>query len=131
MNTAAGANQTALEAKADATNANSVATEAKNEAATANTNASNALNKANTVESNLSNLTTVVNKNYEELQKQIDNEISTWFDNYIPTLENKPASDWNTINLKDQHIGDLFYIIDNETYAGQCYRFALVNGTYK
>lgn len=131
VNTAGEANQNALTAKADATNANTIATQAKNEAATANTNASNALNKANTVESNLSNLTTVVNKNYEELQKQIDNEISTWFDNYIPTLENKPASDWNTINLKDQHIGDLFYIIDNETYAGQCYRFALVNGTYK
>lgn len=77
MNTAAGANQTALEAKADATNANSVATEAKNEAATATTTANDALTKANTVDSKLTGLTTIVDQNYAELQKQIDGAIST------------------------------------------------------
>ena len=56
------------------------------------------------------------------LQNQIDGQIETWFYNYIPTAENYPASEWTTDTEKDKHLGDLFYIVDNEEYGGQAKR---------
>ena len=53
------------------------------------------------------------------LQSQIDGQIMTWFDDYVPTLSNLPASGWSAAE-KANHLGDLFY--DNTT--GYCYRFA-------
>lgn len=88
------------------------------------------MTKANTVESNLSSLTTIVNKNYEDLQNQIDGAISTWFDNYVPTNSNEPAATWIENSEQAKHIGDLFYITSGDT-SGRCYRYAYVNNEYK
>lgn len=64
------------------------------------------------------------------LQNQIDGQIETWFYNYIPTAENYPASEWTTDTEKDKHLGDLFYIVDNEEYGGQAYRWAKIGADY-
>lgn len=62
----------------------------------------------------------------EDLQNQIDGNISTWFYAYEPTLSNEPASTWKTIAEKDNHLGDLFY----DTTTGYCYRFMKTGNTY-
>lgn len=66
-------------------------------------------------------------KSIEELQDQVDGNITTWFFSEVPTLENYPASDWTTDEEKNNHLGDLYY--DNST--GYAYRFALENEEYK
>ena len=69
----------------------------------------------------------IVNPKFEGIQNQIDGVIETWFYNGVPTLNNYPASGWNTENLKIQHLGDLYY--DNNT--GTAYRFSQdENGGY-
>ena len=66
------------------------------------------------------------------MQGQIDGAISTWFYNYEPNTPNTlPTKDWTTDTIKDQHLGDLFYIVDNDEKAGQCYRYAKVDNVYK
>ena len=62
----------------------------------------------------------VVDPKIAGLQNQIDGVIETWFYNGVPTLSNYPALEWNTENLKIQHLGDLYY--DNDT--GTAYRFS-------
>ena len=66
-----------------------------------------------------------------EIQSQLDGQIETWFYDYLPTADNYPASEWTTDALKGEHLGDLFYVVDNEEYGGQAYRWVLVNGKYK
>ena len=63
----------------------------------------------------------IVNPLLEELQKQIDGAIETWFLPGEPTLENEPASQWTTDELKNVHLGDLYY----DKKSGKCYRFQL------
>ena len=62
-----------------------------------------------------------------DLQNQVDGAIETWFYEGVPTLSNKPASDWKTDKDKKIHLGDLYY--DNKT--GKAYRFAKDGSTYK
>ena len=62
-----------------------------------------------------------------DLQNQVDGAIETWFYEGVPTLSNKPASDWKTDKDKETHLGDLYY--DNKT--GKAYRFAKDGSTYK
>ena len=62
-----------------------------------------------------------------DLQNQVDGAIETWFYEGVPTLSNKPASDWKTDKDKEAHLGDLYY--DNKT--GKAYRFAKDGSTYK
>ena len=64
------------------------------------------------------------------LQSQIDGNITTWFGDYIPSTSNKPASEWVSDEIKNQHLGDLFYIVDNAEQGGFVYRWAMVGGTY-
>lgn len=66
-----------------------------------------------------------------DLQAQIDGQIQTWFDSYIPTPGNAPASGWATEEEKINHLGDIFYIVDNQTMGGQAYRWAQVGGVYQ
>lgn len=52
-------------------------------------------------------------------KEQLDEKVETWFYNYAPTTQNKPAFDWTTDTLKSQHAGDLFYNTSN----GYTYRW--------
>ncbi|MBQ9731091.1 MAG: hypothetical protein IJV94_03040 [Bacilli bacterium] len=139
VNTANTASSTANTAKETAQNASTNANEAKQEAAaatqTANnatSTANNALAQANTANQGLSNLATVVENNYKDLQGQIDGAIATWFYSYDPNTANTlPTKDWTTDEIKGQHLGDLFYIVDNDEKAGQCFRYAKIDGVYK
>ena len=66
------------------------------------------------------------NAELENLQTQIDGSITTWFYEYAPTNENVPASEWTTTDLKNNHLGDLFY----DTITGYCYRWQVQNNVY-
>ena len=66
------------------------------------------------------------NAELENLQTQIDGSITTWFYEYAPTNENAPASEWPTTDLKNNHLGDLFY----DTITGYCYRWQVQNNVY-
>jgi hypothetical protein len=105
------------DAKADAAqtaanNAQSTADTAK-EAASANTT-----DLTNYIESNDSALS--------QMQSQIDGSITTWFYDVAPTADNAPAKDWTTTDLKNNHLGDLYY----DTVTGYCYRYQVLNNTY-
>ena len=73
----------------------------------------------NTVENELNDFANQVTKDITDLQNQTDGQISTWFEGGVPTLENYPASEWTTEEIKKQHLADIYY--DKET--GYAYRF--------
>lgn len=59
----------------------------------------------------------------KDLQNQADGAIETWFYEGVPTLDNLPAVDWTTNELKKIHIGDLYY----DQTTGYAYRFTKYN----
>lgn len=58
------------------------------------------------------------------LQNVADNAIESWQGTGVPTLTNKPASDWTTDAKRKKHSGDLYY--DKST--GKAYRFGSEDG---
>ena len=60
------------------------------------------------------------------IQSQIDGNITSWFYSGVPTLINVPASTWTTDELKDQHLGDLYY----DDVTGYAYRFLVAATVY-
>lgn len=80
---------------------------------------------------NLAGFTDTVTGSLEGMQAQIDGQIQTWFYDYIPTADNAPASTWVTQEDKINHLGDIFYIVENDTIGGRAYRWANVSGTYQ
>lgn len=69
----------------------------------------------------------VTTKDIENIQSQVDGNITTWFFSGVPTIENQPANEWLTDKDKNNHLGDLYY--DQDT--GYAYRFALEKNEYK
>lgn len=61
------------------------------------------------------------------LQAQIDGQIESFFYDYEPSLQNKPASEWTSTEERKKHEGDLFYW--NST--GYAYRFMQDGATWK
>ena len=49
----------------------------------------------------------------DEVKKQKDQSIVVWYYGYEPTVDNVPANAWNTDDLRSEHIGDIFYDIEN------------------
>lgn len=87
----------------------------------------NDISQANaTNASDLAKYITSTNSELESLQGQIDGAITTWFYEYEPTNNNVPASQWTTVELKNNHLGDLFY----DTITGYCYRWQVQNNAY-
>lgn len=76
-------------------------------------------------------ITEVYSPQIKVLQEQIDGQIEAFFGDYIPDSNNEPASTWADDTTKEKHLGDLFYIVNNEEYGGQAYRYAKINGEYK
>ena len=74
---------------------------------------------ASTVEATYATKATV-----EALENIANNAVQTWMGSGVPTLSNKPASDWNTAELKSQHSGDIYY----DTDTGYSYRFGSSDG---
>ncbi|MDO4275872.1 MAG: hypothetical protein Q4D16_19570 [Eubacteriales bacterium] len=63
----------------------------------------------------------------EELQAQIDGQIESFYYDYEPSLQNHPASQWTTTELRKKHEGDIFYWKSK----GYAYRFLLDGATWK
>lgn len=76
-------------------------------------------------------ITEVYSPQIRVLQEQIDGQIEAFFGDYVPDGNNEPASTWTDDTTKKKHLGDLFYIVNNEEYGGQAYRYAKINGEYK
>ena len=65
----------------------------------------------------------------QKLQGEIDGAIETFTVSEIPTLNNEPAVNWTTDDIKSTHVGDLCYVVNNANdNDGFCYRFQY-NGT--
>lgn len=75
----------------------------------------NALDLADAV----TNLEGAMNDGMNTLRSQVDAKVETWFYVGKPMLTNAPASTWTTVELKEQHLGDLYY--DRETGFGYCW----------
>lgn len=82
-------------------------------------------------------LSQVTGKDYdEELKKlqvdwdsvleQTDKEFTMWFFEHTPTLDNIPAVEWDSEELKQLHDQDLFY----DRKSGLAYRFEKVGGVW-
>ena len=104
------------------------ATEKLNQAKTyAEAKASEAQNAAVSHADNVLNTyASVINNNITNLQNQIDGSITTWFYSVAPSVDNSPANDWTTTDLKNIHLGDLYY----DTLTGYSYRWQVVNNVY-
>lgn len=64
--------------------------------------------------------------NLDTIKQQTDKEYILWFFEYDPTLDNLPASDWNTDELKAMHEEDMFY----NRITGYAYRFEKSNDVW-
>ena len=142
------ASQTATEAKTTATSAYQDAQSALTQSSTASQTANAVKTELETnysttdeiaeqyatkslVEQTSQSITSTVEATYatkatvEGLENIANNAVQTWMGSGVPTLSNKPASDWNTAELKSQHSGDIYY--DSDT--GYSYRFGSSDGS--
>lgn len=81
---------------------------------------------ANQNAQDMANIVTSFNNDIDNLQIQIDGSITTWFYEVEPTNSNPPAVNWTTVDMKNVHLGDLYY----DTITGYCYRYQVKNNTY-
>lgn len=79
-----------------------------------------------------SNISTV-NQAIDNIQQQIDGEVDFYYYDYVPTMNNVPASDWvgstdeETEQIRKSHEGDTFLHIS----TGQTYRFLKLSGQWQ
>ena len=141
------ASQTATQAKTTATSAYQDAQSALTQSSTASQTANAVKTELETkysttdeiaeqyatkslVEQTSQSITSTVEATYatkatvEALENIANNAVQTWMGAGVPTLSNKPASDWNTAELKAQHSGDIYY----DTDTGYSYRFGSSDG---
>ena len=74
----------------------------------------------------VSNLDKRVTEEVNNLQGQIDGAIQFWNGPTIPTLDNQPASSWQTEEERNNHRADIYTVIedvDGEMKQGKSYRF--------
>lgn len=66
-----------------------------------------------------------------DINDRLDSAIETYTGNAIPLLSNYPASDWSSNDVKDTHVGDVYYVVNqNMSENGYAYRFSKINNTY-
>lgn len=74
---------------------------------------------------------TEVDNKLRDIQLEIDGAIETYTGTVVPTLNNTPASSWTTTDLKNKHVGDIYYVVNNDSQQnGYCYRFTKSGSTY-
>lgn len=143
------ASQTATEARTTATSAYQDAQSALTQSSTASQTANAVKTELETkysttdeiaeqyatkslVEQTSQSITSTVEATYatkatvEALENIANNAVQTWMGSGVPTLSNKPASDWTTAELKSQHSGDIYY----DTDTGYSYRFGSSDGSH-
>lgn len=85
------------------------------------------------VEENTTKITTV-QQNITNLQSQIDGAIQFWNGSDIPTINNYPANEWTTEEIKNNHRADIYTVIkdiDGELKQGKSYRFDKVEDVWQ
>lgn len=82
--------------------------------------------ETNTKLGDISSGLTAAVKKMGDMQDQIDDNITSWFYEGVPTASNAPAKDWTTDTAKKQHVGDLYY--DKKTGLG--YRWVADGSVY-
>lgn len=70
-----------------------------------------------------------INSKINSIKEQSDKCFTIWMDDYTPTLENLPASDWVDDVTKYEHLQDIFYNTAKTT-GGRAYRFEQIEGVY-
>ena len=75
----------------------------------------------------LADFADTVTEDLTSLQAQVDGQIETFYEDYEPSLQNYPASDWTTTEERKKHEGDLFYWKSK----GYAYRFFQDGSTWK
>ena len=75
----------------------------------------------------LSDYAETVTASLDDLQQQVDGQITTYFYDYKPANDNAPANEWTTVEEMRRHAGDLFYNTSN----GDAYRWAQSYGTWQ
>ena len=84
----------------------------------------------NAVSTNAQDLTDYITSNEEaldELQRQVDGAIDTWYYAVDPTTSNEPAVNWTSTAQKESHLRDLYF----NTTNGHTFRWAVENNVYK
>lgn len=71
------------------------------------------------------------------LQQQIDGAVETYTGTVVPTLVNKPYTDWYDTSVtpihdeRAKHVGDIYYVVNSAASEnGYCYRFAYDNTSH-
>lgn len=65
-----------------------------------------------------------VNSTLNNLQKQVDNEVSNWFYPSAPSPSKAPEKNWTTNNQKVAHVGDTYTSTDKEgEFMGKSWRY--------
>lgn len=72
-----------------------------------------------------------------DLQQQIDGAVETYTGTVVPTLVNKPYTDWYDTSVtpihdeRAKHVGDIYYVVNSAASEnGYCYRFAYDNTSH-
>lgn len=78
----------------------------------------------NQINAEQTNILNSIIMNMTGLESQTD--MSLWFFSEVPTLLNSPALDWTTDELKNNHLGDLYF--NRET--GYTYKFIITDTVY-
>lgn len=74
----------------------------------------------------------MLNAKIETVKAQTDKMYVIWFDDYMPTLANEPASRWTTDAEKAEHVEDMFYNTSRTAgQGGRAYRFLSEEGVYR
>lgn len=74
---------------------------------------------------------TEVDAKLSSMQDQIDGSIETWTGTAVPTLNNKPASDWKNAADRDKHVGDVYFVVNSDSQQnGYNYRFTKSGSSY-
>ena len=126
VNTANAAKSAADSASTTAGQAKSTAETAKSTAEAAKSTADSAKTSADTNARDLANYITKNTTTLTEMQTLIDGSIMTWFFPRPPADATEPTSKWTTTDLKNQHLGDLYY----DTDTGYCYRYQVEHQVY-
>lgn len=88
---------------------------------------------------NIANWMELLQDRIDDVVTQTDKQMVLWFGDYMPTLQNEPASEWvaaDTINgntdVQESHIHDMFYnrSATAET-GGRAWEFILDNNTFQ
>lgn len=126
----------AIKAHKVALGADNVAKQAKIQADLATELANNAQESADENAEAMAEAVLQINSDIEDLQTQIDGNITSWFYTSDPSMSSPPvtvdpqnpdATGWDTDEKKQNHVGDLYY----NTTSGYVWRFVYQSGSYQ